>query len=121
MAWGSKTTATQLTTITDTEQFFDQTPTLNPGETAHVQIDFDPVASPTDDLEVNVYGTLDDSTPSWDDVPMMSFIMDKDTDPNTAGFIVAGVYKFRVGVAATGTTDSHTSADMAFRKDGVSL
>lgn len=59
MAWGSKTSATQLTNITSTEQFFDQTPTLSPGETGHVQVGFDPVAGPTDDLQVNVYGTLD--------------------------------------------------------------
>ena len=37
MAWGSDTAATQLTSIT-TEQFFDQVPTLNPRETAHVQV-----------------------------------------------------------------------------------
>jgi hypothetical protein len=37
MAWGSDTAATQLTGIT-TEQFFDQVPTLNPRETAHVQV-----------------------------------------------------------------------------------
>jgi hypothetical protein len=37
MAWGSDTSATQLTAIT-TEQFFDQVPTLNPRETVHVQV-----------------------------------------------------------------------------------
>jgi hypothetical protein len=40
MAWGSDAAATQLTSIT-TEQFFDQVPTLNPRETAHVQVSVD--------------------------------------------------------------------------------
>jgi hypothetical protein len=45
MAWGSDTAATQLTGIT-TEQFFDQAPTLNPRETAHLQVSVDFPASP---------------------------------------------------------------------------
>lgn len=125
MAWGSKTSATQLTSISNTEQFFDQTPTLNPGESAHVQIKFDPVGSPSDDLEVNVYTTLDDSTETWDHIPMLSLVMDKDevngSGENVVSFTVSGVYKFRIGVAATGGTDSHTSADMSYRKDGLNL
>ena len=47
MAWGSDTAATQLTSIT-TEQFFNQVPTLNPRETAHVQVSVDfPAPRPT--------------------------------------------------------------------------
>jgi hypothetical protein len=53
MAWGSDTAATQLTSIT-TEQFFDQAPTLNPRETAHVQLSVDFPASPTDHAIVAV-------------------------------------------------------------------
>jgi hypothetical protein len=47
MAWGSDTAATQLTGIT-TEQFFNQVPTLNPRETAQVQVSVDFRSSPTD-------------------------------------------------------------------------
>ena len=47
MAWGSDTAATQLTGITP-EQFFNQVPTLNPRETAHVQVSVDFPGSPTD-------------------------------------------------------------------------
>jgi hypothetical protein len=47
MAWGSDTAATQLTSIT-TEQFFNQVPTLNPRETAHVQVSVDFPGSPTE-------------------------------------------------------------------------
>lgn len=120
MAWSTKTSATQLTTISDSEQFFDQTPQLNPRELAHCEVEADFAATPTDHMRVNVYGTLDDSAENWDDTPIMSFLINKDTDPNKVSFIVAGVYKFRISVASTGTTDDHTSADFSFRKDGVS-
>ena len=46
MAWGSDTAATQLTGIT-TEQFLKQVPTLNPRETAHLQVSVDFPSSPT--------------------------------------------------------------------------
>ena len=34
-------------------------------------------------------------------------------------FLVTGVYKFRVGVRRSGSTDTITSADLSLRKDGV--
>lgn len=119
MAWGSKTNSTQLTNIT-TEQFFSQTPSLNPGEVCHVEVEYNPVASPTDDLVVAVYGTLDDSSENWDDEPIIEFTIPNDNDPNKRSFVVAGIYKFRVGVRRSGTTDTITSADMSHRLDGVS-
>jgi hypothetical protein len=54
MAWGSDTAATQLTGIT-TEQFFNQIPTLNPREAAHVQVSVDFPSSPTDHAIIAVY------------------------------------------------------------------
>ncbi len=120
MAWGSKQSATQLTDIT-TEQFFDETPQLNPRELCHVVIEYNPVASPNDNLVVSVYGTLDDSSEEWDDTPFRQLEIDKAIDPNQVSFTVGGVYKFRIGVKRSGTTDTITSADMDYRKDGVSL
>ena len=68
MAWGSDTAATQSTGIT-TEQFFDQLSTLNPRETAHVQVSADFPSSLTDHAIVAVYTTLDDASevegPDW--------------------------------------------------------
>ena len=119
MAWGSKTSATQLTNIT-TEQFFDQTPTLNPRELCHCEVDANFPASPTDNLAVSVYATLDASSEDWDDTPLMQFEVDNGTDPNKVSFVVMGIYKFRIGVKRSGTTDTITSADFSYRKDGVS-
>lgn len=118
MAWSSETTATQLTSIT-TEQYFNQTPTLNPAETAHVQVSVDFPSTPTDDAIISVYGTLDGT--DYDLTPMMQLRLLKGTDPNRVSFSVTGVYQFRVGVKRSGTTDTLTSADMSYRVNGVSL
>ena len=119
MAWAAKDSSTQLTNIT-TEQFFDDIPTLNPRELAHCEVEYNPVSSPTDNLVVSVYGTLDSSSENWDDTPILQFEIDNGIDPNKAGFVIMGIYKFRVGVKRSGSTDTITSADFSFRLDGVS-
>lgn len=120
MAWSSKTNATQLTSIT-VEQFFNQTPTLDPGEIAHVQISVDFPTTPTDHAVISVYSTLDDSSEVWDLVPFLQFQLDKATDPSRASFYVSNIYKFRIGVKRSGSTDTLTSADMSYRTNGVAL
>ena len=119
MAWGSKTSATQLTSIT-TEQFFDATPQLNPQEQVHCEVEVDFPTTPTDDAVVSIYGTLDESSENWDDTPLMAFTIDKGTDPNKMSWTMSGLYKFRVGVKRSGSTDTLTTADFSYRKDGVS-
>lgn len=122
MAWSSANTATQLTSIT-TEQFFTSLISLNPGETAHVQLKVDFPASPTDSAIISVYTTLDASSENWDTAssPFMVLYLDKATDPGSISFSITGVYKFRVGVKRSGTTDTLTSADMKWRTNGISL
>lgn len=118
-AWGPKITATQLTSITATEQFFSVIPTLAPGELTHCEVDCNFPGGPTDNLVVSVYTTLDDSSPNWDDTAFLQFQIDKGTDPNKASFIVTGIYRFRIGVKASGATDTITSADFAMRREAV--
>jgi len=117
MAWGSKNSASQLTTIGSTEQFFNLTPTLNPREIAHCEVEA--AFGTGDDVEVNVYATLDATAENWDDTPILSFVIDNGTDPNKVSFEIMGVYKFRVGVKSTGA-NAATSADFSYRLDGVS-
>ena len=50
---------------------------------------------------------------------MMEFLIENAADPNRLSFLVTGVYKFRVGVRRSGSTDTITSADLSLRKDGV--
>ena len=121
MAWGSKTASTQLTGITTTEQFFSQTPTLNPGESCEVEIIANPPATPTDDLEVRFYATLDAATEDWDDTPFMGpLVISKSIDPNKRSFTVTDKFKFRVGVKVSGATDTYV-ADMNHKLNGVNL
>lgn len=115
-SWGEKTSASQLTSIT-TEQFFDATPQLDPNEVAHCEVEVTFPGSPTDDAIVSVYGTLDASNESWDEVPLMRFtIVRASNAASKASWVMPlGIYKFRVGVQRSGTTDTLTSADFAYR------
>lgn len=118
MAWSAETTAPQLTAIT-TEQFFAPLVTLAPREVAHVQVAADFPAAPTDHAIIAVYATLDDTLEAWDATPLMQLTLDNALDPNRLSFLVAGVYKFRVGVKRSGTTDTIASADLSYRTNGV--
>ncbi len=120
MPWGAIESATQLVTLSDVIQWFSLTPTFAPGELAQVEVEYDPVATPTDDLSVHVRLTLDDSSENWDDEDFMSFVIPNTNDPAKKSFILSGIYKARIGVQSTGTTDDHTSADLNLRRDLVS-
>lgn len=74
-------------------------------EGAHVMVEVDFDASPTDDVDVRVYGSLDGT--NWDDTPMLTFRIDKGTDPNQVSFIVRDLAQFRISFKQTGSTDSH--------------
>lgn len=124
MAWGSKVSATTLTSIT-TEQFFSfggsTKLSLNPGESMHVIVKANPQSTPTDHMIVAVYGTLDESSEQYSTTPFMEFTVDKGLDPNYVDFIISGLKYFRIGVRRSGTTDTITDADCSYCKDGVSL
>ena len=96
-----------------------QAPTLNPRESAHCRVEVDFPASPTDGAVISIYGSLDGT--AWSATPLMVLVLDKDVDPNSIDFIVTAVYQFRVGVKRSGSTDTLASADLAFRKDCVSV
>ena len=79
MAWdASKTTMTQLTSITNTEQFFTEEVDTNPGEAIHFQFLGDFVGT-TDDMIFAVYGTLDASAEQWDTQPICESYQIADT------------------------------------------
>lgn len=114
MAWGSKQTATQLTGINATEQFFDVTPSLLATDSVHIQIESTGTPGGTDGLDIKVYSTLDDATEKWDTVPITSMQLSDDSDGESVSIVLSGIYKFRVGVASSGATDTHV-ADLACR------
>lgn len=95
--------------------------TLNPGETCVAEIEYDPPATPTDDLIVAIQATLDDSSENWDDEPFMTFVVPRTPDPCKRTIIVSGLYKFRFVFYMTGTTDTTGTVTTLsqYRKDGV--
>lgn len=117
--WGSKTSATQLTTISDTIQWFDETPQCDVDEVLHVEVECNFAATPTDDLSVHIRRTLDDSSENWDDHDYMSLVIPNTVDPGKVSFDLGPGYKYRVGVQSTGATDDHTSADMSYSLGAV--
>lgn len=115
MAWGSTVSATQLTTISDTIQWFDELIQVDTDEIAEVHVEYDPTSTPTDDLSVHVRRALEDSSENWDDFDVMSFTIENSVDPAKVSFVLGPGFKYRVGVQSTGSTDDHTSADMEYR------
>jgi hypothetical protein len=75
-------------------------------EGAHVTVDADFPASPTDNLIVEVQASLDGT--NWDDTPLMKLEIDNGTDPNQISFIVRDVAQFRLYCYRSGSTDTIT-------------
>lgn len=74
-------------------------------EGAHVVIDINFDATPTDDVEISLYGSLDGS--SYDVTPLWSMLADRAVDPESLSFIIKDLAHFRIGVKQTGATNSH--------------
>lgn len=125
MAWGADTSlGTALTTVDNTtEEFIPPTGgiSLNPRESAHIQLTIDNESgSVTDALECRVYTTLDDTTEEWDETPFMAFTVEPGgIAAEQYSFMLAGCYKFRLGFLSAGATDLY-SVSGQYRKDGVS-
>jgi hypothetical protein len=74
-------------------------------EGAHITVEIDYDSSPTDDVKIKLYGSLDGS--GYDDTPIWEMQGDKSVDPQQLSFIVKDLAHFRIGVRQTGSTDSH--------------
>lgn len=74
-------------------------------EGAHLIVEIDYDVSPTDEVKIKLYGSLDGS--SYDDIPIWEMQGDKSVDPQQLSFVVKDLAHFRIGVQQTGSTDSH--------------
>lgn len=74
-------------------------------EGVHLIIEINYDASPTDEIIINLYGSLDGS--NYDDTPIWSMRGDKLVDPQQISFIIKDLAHFRIGVRQTGSTNSH--------------
>lgn len=117
MATGKRVFATQqqiegaadgYTTLSGTTEEFSSDIDLETdgyeGVEIDVDINFDP--TPTDDVDINIYGRLDSS---WDgnEIPVFSQRVDSDNDPCRVPLIIKDFAHVRVGVVQTGSTNSH--------------
>jgi len=67
-----------------------------------IKVDFPD--NPTDDLEVYFYASLDGT--NWDNTAFYSITITNDTDPHQRSFIIKDFAYLRVGLKASGTTDT---------------
>jgi len=74
-------------------------------EGAHVIVEIDYDTTPTDEVKIKLYGSLDGS--NYDDTPIWEMQADKSVDPQHLSFIVKDLSHFRLGFQQTGSTDSH--------------
>ena len=74
-------------------------------EGAHVTVEIDYDATPTDEVDIKLYGSLDGS--NYDETPIWEMQGDKSTDPQQLSFVVRDLAHFRIGIRQTGSTDSH--------------
>lgn len=105
-SWSSETTIMNAVSVTTGSYSSAVDLETNGYEGAHVTVDADFPASPTDDLEVHVQASLDGST--WDDTAITSFVIDNGTDANQVSFVVKDVAHFRLYCKRSGSTDTIT-------------
>jgi hypothetical protein len=74
-------------------------------EGAHLIVEIDYDNSPTDQVKIKLYGSLNGS--DYDDSPIWEMQGDKSIDPQQLSFIIRDLAHFRIGVQQTGSTDSH--------------
>ena len=104
--WGAESTIMNGVSVTTGSYSSDVDLESNGYEGAHVTVEPDFPASPSDDLELYVQASLDGT--NYDDTALYSFVIDKGTDPNQVSIIVRDVAHFRLYCKRSGSTDTIT-------------
>jgi hypothetical protein len=119
MAWQSSIqTATELTSIANTIQWFDNVIDLNPGELVACQVEVT-LSGSTDVASVHVRSTLEDTNINFDTEDVLAFTIPSGSEPARKSFMLSGMYRARIGIQSTGATDTHQTASLSYRSDGV--
>ena len=74
-------------------------------EGAHVIVEINHDASPTDEVKIKLYGSLDGT--NYDDTPIWEMQGDNSVDPQQLSFIIKDLAHFRIGLQQSGSTNSH--------------
>ncbi len=72
---------------------------------AHLIVEIDYDSTPTDQIKIKLYGSLDGT--DYDDTPVWEMQGDKSIDPQQLSFIIKDLAHFRIGIQQTGSTNSH--------------
>lgn len=131
MAWSAKSTLGGLNTALSetTNSDADYTAanhasdyvTLNPGESAHLQIEAAFGATGADML-FRVMGTLDDAAEAVDNLPFVAGSLAYAANTTVRrSVIVSGPYKFRVEVRKGGATAGSYTPNVYIRKNGINV
>lgn len=129
MSWGAKTQIATGLSVNNTGDADSQYPsfassatTLNPGESAHVQIVAAFPGTTTNDLGFRVVTTLDDTTEVWDDIAFVAGSIGRAASTTfERTILVSGCYKFRLEFRKLGTAAETITVDAYVRTDGVSV
>ena len=125
MAWSASTTSDSLT-LTSSWQTVqassaDLEITLNPKETALIDLEYNPQASPTDTLEVVFPKSVDDGTAWESDEYAQGTVMGNTPDPGKKTIEISGCERFRIRAKLTGSTDTTSTLVVEYQTDGVSV
>ena len=74
-------------------------------EGAHVIVEINYDATPTDEVKIKLYGSLDGT--NYDDTPIWEMQGDNGINLQQLSFIIKDLAHFRIGVQQTGSTNSH--------------
>lgn len=75
-------------------------------EGAQVQVEGDFPGGPSDDLILEILASLDGT--NYDDTPIQSITISKDTDPNQITFLIRDLTHFKINAKRSGSTDTIT-------------
>lgn len=129
MAWGDKTTLTGLnTSLSETTNVdadfiatnhFSQWITLNPGESAHIQVGV-AFGSTGGDVLYRVVTSLDSTSETSDTIPLVTGVAPYTLNTTQLrSFFLSGPYKFRIEFRKNSTTAGSYTPNAYIRKNGI--
>lgn len=106
-SWTTDTPTTAIETLSGTTESYTGKIDLatNGYEGCQITFDLNYDATPTDEIEISVYASIDGT--NWDEVAIYGMTGDHDVDPQQISIIIKDVAYLRVGFVQSGSTDSH--------------
>ena len=125
MAWAGELQSTSLT-LTSSFQTVQRSAadwkvSLNPGETAAILVEFNPQASPVDELEFVIEASTDGGTTFESDESAIGYTVPVTPDPHNFFVLYAGPPLFRIRAKQTASTDTTNAVIFSVNRNGVNV